>query len=72
MAEKPFTVLDLLDMDLKGHNSLELRCIAGRRGLTRRITVPNINRPGLELSGFYDSFACERVQLFGRDRKSVV
>lgn len=66
MAEKPFTVLDLLDMDLKGHNSLELRCIAGRRGLNRRITVPNINRPGLELSGFYDSFACERVQLFGR------
>lgn len=66
MADKPFTVLDLLDMDLKGHNALNLRCIAGRKGLTRTITVPDINRPGLELSGFYDSFSYERVQLFGR------
>ena len=66
MAEKNFTVLDLLDKDLKGHNALNLKCIAGRKGLTRKISVPNINRPGLELSGFYDSFAFERVQLFGR------
>ena len=66
MAEKCFTVLDLLDMDFKGHNALNLCCIAGRKGLTRTITVPNINRPGLELSGFYDSFAYDRVQLFGR------
>ncbi len=66
MAEKPFTVLDLLDMDLRGHNALDLRCIAGRKGLTRTISAPNINRPGLELSGFYDAFAFERVQLFGR------
>lgn len=66
MAEKPFTVLDLLDMDFKGLNALNLRCIAGRKGLTRKITVPNINRPGLELCGFYDSFAYERVQLFGK------
>ena len=66
MAEKPFTVLDLLDMELKGHNSLNLHCIAGRKGLTRTIKVPDINRPGLELSGFFDSFAYERVQVFGR------
>ena len=66
MADKPFTVLDLLDMDLKGYNALNLKCIAGRKGLTRAITVPNINRPGLELSGFYESFAFERVQVFGR------
>lgn len=66
MAEKPFTVLDLLDMDLKGRNALDLRCIAGRKGLTRTISVPNINRPGLEISGFYDAFASDRVQLFGR------
>ncbi len=65
IMDKPFTVLDLLDMDLKGHNALNLCCIAGRKGLNRTISVPNINRPGLELSGFYDSFACERVQLFG-------
>lgn len=66
MADKSFTVLDLLDLDLKAHNSLNLRCISGRKGLIREIAVPNINRPGLALSGFYDSFAYRRVQVFGR------
>ena len=28
--------------------------------------MPNLNRPGLALSGFYDSFAHTRVQVFGR------
>ncbi len=72
MAEKKFTVLDLLDLDLKGHNALELRCIAGRKGLTRDLTVPDINRPGLELTGFYDSFVSERVQLFGRGESKYI
>lgn len=66
MPDKDFTVLDLLDLNLKGHDSLNLRCIAGRSGLSRLITVPDINRPGLELAGFYDAFAYERLQLFGR------
>lgn len=66
MAEKRFTVLDLLDLDLSGHDALNLKCIAGRRGLPRAITIPEINRPGLALSGFYENFAFTRVQLFGR------
>ena len=33
MSDKKITVLDLLDLDLKGHNSLNLHCIAGRMGL---------------------------------------
>jgi len=66
MADKKFTVLDLLDLELSGHDALDLKCIAGRRGLPRAITVPEINRPGLALSGFYESFAGNRVQLFGR------
>lgn len=66
MAERCFSVLDLLELDLKGHNSLNLHCICGRRGLVRKLTVPDLNRPGLALSGFYDSFAAQRVQLFGR------
>ena len=66
MSEKDFTVLDLLDLDLHGYNSLNLHCIAGRRGLSRRLIIPDINRPGLALSGFFDSFAYQRVQLFGR------
>ena len=66
MAEKNFTVLDLLDLELSGHDALFLKCIGGRRGLPREITVPEINRPGLALCGFYENFAETRVQLFGR------
>ena len=63
---KKFTVLDLLDLDLKDNNSLNLTCIGGRSGLSREITVPDLNRPGLELSGFFDNFAFQRIQIFGR------
>ena len=66
MGSKKITVLNLLDLDLKGHNSLNVHCIAGRSGLSREITVADINRPGLALSGFYESYAYQRVQLFGR------
>jgi HPr kinase/phosphorylase len=66
MAVKQFTVLDLIDIDLKEHNSLNLHCIGGRKGLTRKIDIPDLNRPGLALSGFYESFASQRMQLFGR------
>ena len=61
-----FTVLDLLDLDLKEHDALELKCIAGRPGLDREITAPDINRPGLALGGFFDKFAYQRIQIFGR------
>lgn len=67
-----FTVLDLLDLDLKEHNALNLRCIAGRKGLGRELTVPNINRPGLGLSGFYEKFAYERLQIFGNGENAYL
>lgn len=66
MAVKRFSVLDLLGLNLKEHDSLDLRCVCGRKGLVRDITIPDLNRPGLALSGFYDSFAYQRIQLFGR------
>ncbi len=66
MTDKKITVLDLLNLELRGHDTLNLKCIAGRRGLPRAITVPELNRPGLALSGFYESFASNRIQLFGR------
>jgi HPr kinase/phosphorylase len=72
MVEKCFTVLDLIDIDLKEHNSLNLHCIGGRRGLNREISIPDLNRPGLALSGFYESFAYERLQLFGRGEFSYL
>ena len=66
MSEMHFTVLDLIDIDLKEHNSLNLKCIGGRKGLAREISIPDINRPGLALSWFFDSFAHERLQIFGQ------
>ncbi|MBQ5399744.1 MAG: HPr kinase/phosphorylase [Treponema sp.] len=72
MAEKNFTVLDLLDLKLGGHDALNLKCIAGRRGLSRVLTIPDINRLGLALSGFFESFAHARVQLFGRGEFSYL
>jgi HPr kinase/phosphorylase len=61
-----FTVLDLLQLDLKENDALDLRCIGGRPGLVREIETTEINRPGLELAGFYENFAWQRIQIFGR------
>jgi HPr kinase/phosphorylase len=72
MDDKSFTVLDLLDLDLKEQNALDLRCIGGRKGLPREITVPDLNRPGLALSGFFESFAWQRIQIFGRGENAFL
>lgn len=61
-----FTVLDLLDLDLKDHNHLHLTCLAGRTGLSKRITTSKISRPGLPLSGFFEEFSNNSIQVFGR------
>ena len=61
-----FTVVDLLNLDLKENDALDLRCIAGRPGLARMVEIADINRPGLALSGFFDNFAFQRIQVFGR------
>ena len=65
MADKSFTILDLLDLELPEHTRLQLKCIGGRTSLSNVISVPEINRPGLALTGFYEAFACGCVQLFG-------
>ena len=66
MADRPFTVLDLIDLDLKEHNSLNLRCIGGRKGLSRQINIPDLNRPIGAIMGFFEEFAFQRIQIFGR------
>jgi len=67
-----FTVLDLLKIEVKEHNSLDLRCVAGRRGLSRSIVMPDINRPMGALMGYFDGFAAPRVQLFGQGESSFL
>lgn len=66
MADRVFTVLDLIDLDLKEHNSLNLRCIGGRKGLGRPIDIPDLNRPMGAIMGFFEDFAYQRIQIFGR------
>ncbi|MCL1991349.1 MAG: HPr(Ser) kinase/phosphatase [Spirochaetes bacterium] len=72
MENKVFTVLDLIGLDLKEHNSLNLRCIGGRKGLGKEINIPDINRPMGGLMGFFEDFASERIQLFGRGENAYL
>jgi len=71
-AKEKFRVLDLLQLDLKENDALNLTCIGGRPGLIREIAVTEINRPGLELGGFYENFAFQRIQIFGRGENSFL
>lgn len=45
--------------------ALELKLLAGRKGLNRIIREPTVNRPGLLLSGFTRYFANKRMQVIG-------
>jgi len=71
-TRQAFRVLDLLQLDLKENDSLDLSCIGGRAGLVREISVTEINRPGLELGGFYENFAWQRIQIFGRGESAFL
>jgi HPr kinase/phosphorylase len=53
--------------------ALKLSLLAGQKGLTkRRITVPDIYRPGLALTGYFKFFAHERIQIFGKTELSYL
>ena len=60
------SIIDLLGVDLKEHDALNLTVMSGKKGLDAQIHSPNLNRPGLALNGFYDNFAFERIQIIGR------
>jgi len=45
--------------------SLELKLVAGAKGLKRIIREPTVNRPGLALAGFTRYFANKRLQVIG-------
>jgi HPr kinase/phosphorylase len=46
-------------------SALELKLLAGAKGLKRVIREPTVNRPGLVLTGFTRYFANKRVQVIG-------
>lgn len=72
MAKEKFRVLDLLQLDLKENDALNLKCVGGRPGLINVLSVPQINRPGLALGGFFDNFAHQRVQIWGRGENAYL
>jgi HPr kinase/phosphorylase len=49
---------------------LKLELVAGEKSLGRRITVSDLNRPGLALSGFLEHFRAERIQIIGIGEQS--
>ena len=58
--------LHLRDFNINsGKFDLQIRLVAGSGGLDKKVTVTDLNRPGLSLAGFYDFFAYERIQIFG-------
>lgn len=44
----------------------QMEVISGEKGLRRLITVDDLNRPGLEITGYFEYHTQERVQLLGR------
>jgi len=53
------------DLLTEKQTDLDLSLLAGAKGLRHEITVSEINRPGLALSGYLDYFPSERVQIMG-------
>ncbi|MDR1418096.1 MAG: HPr(Ser) kinase/phosphatase [Endomicrobium sp.] len=43
----------------------KLKLLAGKEGLNRAITVPELNRPGIAIAGFFEHFPYERIQIIG-------
>ncbi len=44
---------------------LQLELVTGEAGLSRKITVSDINRPGLAFTGYFEHFPYERTQVIG-------
>ena len=57
-----FTVADFYEA---GRKELQLTLAAGGANLERMIEEPIVNRPGLALTGFFEHFAWNRLQLIG-------
>jgi HPr kinase/phosphorylase len=60
---KAVKVADILK---DGDYHLGLRLVAGKNGLSREVTVPRIQKPGLALAGYLEQLHPDRVQVLGR------
>jgi HPr kinase/phosphorylase len=57
-----FSVADFFEA---GREKLRLELLAGAGNLQRKVVEPMFNRPGLALTGFFEHFAWNRLQLIG-------
>ncbi len=62
-------VSELLERKRK---TLSLEVVAGRSGLERQISTPEVSSPGLALSGYTDRFVATRVQVLGQTELSYL
>lgn len=44
----------------------QLEVVAGSEGMRRTIVTDDLNRPGLEMAGYYDYYPAERTQILGK------
>jgi len=66
-AGKDITVRELLKQRGK---ILGLSVVSGAKHLSRKITVSEINRPGLAIAGHMDQFRSERIQIIGQGERA--
>ncbi|MEX0961897.1 MAG: HPr(Ser) kinase/phosphatase [Simkaniaceae bacterium] len=50
----------------ENREKLKLTLVTGAKGLTKRVKVPEIYRPGLSLAGYLHSYSPRRILIFGR------
>ncbi|MBN1383881.1 MAG: HPr(Ser) kinase/phosphatase [Elusimicrobia bacterium] len=62
MVENTITVRSLFE---KKETDFSLEILSGEEGLGRKITVPETHRLGLVLTGFFEYFPYQRIQILG-------
>lgn len=58
--------------NLLENTQLALRLIVDQHGLDRAITTPELNRPSLELTGYFSAFRPERIQVIGKGEATYI
>ncbi len=53
-------------------SDLHLEVLGGEEGITRSIFRAELNRPALELTGFFDKYQPDRVQIFGTGEMAYI
>lgn len=59
-------------LDTRSEFDISLEPLTGSAGLEKEIAFSDINRPGLCLAGFFDYFAHDRIQVFGKGESSYL